>query len=132
MIVEKLYLTEEETEATGEVETDGVSDTEIHPVDQYVDFNQNDDEIKSQLINFIGNNLKFTDAANLLRKFSSKFVGYFAECAGKNMLSNVKNVFMNYINNPAANDVITSEDTFTKAYNFLQSSKELNTDAGLK
>lgn len=83
------------------------------------------DEFKKDFINYL-NNRGLKDAAKLLEKFKPQFVKYYAECAGKNPLSDKNNLFIHLINQPAAYDVINNEDIFITAYNLT-----LDTSTGI-
>ncbi len=86
---------------------------------------KNPNEFKSDFINYL-NNRGLKDAAKLLEKFKPQFVKYYAECAGKNPLSDNNNLFLRLINQPAAYNVINNEDIFMTAYNLT-----LDTSTGI-
>ena len=80
------------------------------------------EDLKEKIIQELESN-GFKTAANLLKTLQEKQFVYFAESLGKNAFSDDENIFLNFLNNKNAKNVLKDFKIFTKAYNIL-----INTD----
>jgi len=97
------------------------------PIDD-INWDGSDKVVAEQVINFIRNDLKLSNAADLLSKFDAQFVCDWIESIGKNALSDPTNLFLGMINSKY-NNVFTSRNNFIDAYNLsLDSTLHLSTD----
>lgn len=113
------------TEATPGKETEGTEEWLFSNIR-----NKKADPIKVRdaLVDYLNKNGK-TDAADLLKTFTPRFVKYYAECAGAPAIRDTNNIFLSYLNNPGAKAIFgneesrvkdsEAEDRFTDIYNIV-------------
>lgn len=94
------------------------SSKDIKSVDD-IHWDKSDQRVKKELISYL-NKKGMSRAAELLNKFKPDFVKYYADCAGKNALGDPKNnLFLTYLQNANAGNVVDNRNNFLRVYNTL-------------
>ena len=104
-------------------------------IDVVLDHSKNSKELKENIIDWLRLRKLATSTgpndniAKILNRYDPQFIDYFIKCIGKNALSDGNNLFLNFLNNPSANNVVgLNKNNFTDAYNLLLRNNKINLD----